>query len=60
MDYIFTDIIIHAKASSVEVMSVIIKSDNVIRFVNVSSLIDRKNIRIIITNFITYKFISRT
>ena len=29
MDLIFTDIIIHAKASSVQVMSVIIMSDNV-------------------------------
>ena len=28
-DFIFTDIIIHAKASSVQVMSVIIMSDNV-------------------------------
>ena len=29
-DFIFTDIIIHAKASSVQVMSVIIMSDNVV------------------------------
>ena len=31
-DFIFTDIIIHAKASSVQVMSVIIMSDNVVIF----------------------------
>ena len=29
-DFIFTDIIIHSKASSVQIMSVIIMSDNVI------------------------------
>ena len=31
-DFIFTDIIIHAKASSVQVMSVIIMSDNVVNY----------------------------
>ena len=34
-DFIFTDIIIHAKASSVQIMTVIIMSDNVVKRLSV-------------------------